>query len=186
MRKPSTSKTIALAVTLASIASAGAVLARPKGKDLGKLPREIQPIHCLTGEWRGAAKVELGGQTVDLKLSMSCKATSGDYGVLCHSTFTGVPGVGTVHETDLFGYDPGAKRYHWFAISSMGETHDHVAELPTGPTITFAYSGVQEGQPFQEVIAMTMNEAGNKLEFATRSLVGGELASKMTGTVTKK
>jgi hypothetical protein len=177
---------IALAVTLASLAGAGAVLARPKGKDLSKLPPEVQPIHCLVGEWRGAAKIEMGGQAVDLKVSMSCKAISGDFGVLCHSTFSGIPGLGTAHETDLFGYDPGAKRYHFFAVNSLGETHDHVAELPTGPTITFAYSGLQAGKPMQEVIAMTMNEAATQLTLVNRTVVDGQLVSTMSGTVTKK
>jgi hypothetical protein len=181
-----TRKTIALAVTVASLAGTGAVLALPKGKDLSKLPKEVQPIHCLVGEWRGTAKLEMGGQAVDLKLSMSCKATSADHGVLCDTTFTGFPGVGTVRSTDLFGYDPAGKRYHWFSVNSLGDTHDHVAELPTGPTITWAYSGLQEGKPFQEVISMTMNEAATRIELVNRHLVAGELAGTLSGTVTKK
>ena len=56
------------------------------------------------------------------------------FGVGCTLTLKGIPGVAVYSESDMFGFDPGANKYHWYAVTNAGETHDHIADVPTANT----------------------------------------------------
>jgi hypothetical protein len=166
-------------VSLTSIAAA-------KGTPDPKLPKEVQVLHCLVGTWQGKnIQFTMGGKKSKGEINISCTAASGGYGVVCSTKIT-VEGVGTIEESDLFGYDPHAKLYHWFAVTSMGETHDHVAQPLVGSTMMFAHSGFQEGKPMQEVLSMTMNEEGTKMDFKNNGVVAGQPAWSIVATIIKK
>ena len=161
-------------------------LAAAKGHAVDtKLPKEIQNMHCMIGNWEGKATMQMGESKSSLGVTWTCEAASLGYGVSCKARLTGMPG-GVQEENDLFGFDPGARKYHWFSVTSMGETHDHVAELPTGPTLKFVYDGVSEGKPMRETIFLTLNEEGTRLELKNEGTVGGKPAWSMNGSATKK
>lgn len=161
-----------------------AALAKPDSK----LPKEVQAVHAMVGTWTGKnAQVTMGGKQTKGDIAIGCSATSGGFGVLCKTKIT-IEGMGTIEETDLFGYDPQAKRYHWFAVTSTGETHDHVAMPPTDkePSMVFAYSGFQDNLPMQEVIRLTFAQDGKKVDFRNDGVVGGQSAWTIVATLTKK
>ena len=143
-------------------------------------------MHCLVGTWAGTASMQMGETKAQVSVRMQCQAASGGYGVSCKSSISGFPGGGSSEETDLFGYDPAKKQYHWFAVTSMGETHDHVAELPTGPSIDFVYKGLQDGQPMVEAIKLTFSEDGKRMELRNDGTIGGKPAWQMIGSASKK
>jgi hypothetical protein len=93
-----------------------------------------------------------GKDKAKLDATWTCKRTSGQFGVLCNLRVTGIPGLAVYEETDLFGYEPNSKTYHWFAVTNSGETHDHSAPYTDGNKIRFAYSGTQGGKPFKEIV----------------------------------
>jgi len=182
-----TRKTPLLALTLTSTV-ASVALANPGNVD-PKLPKEVQPMYCLVGQWKSQNGLAvMGGKRHKVDFTVSCAPTSQGLAILCTSKFD-IEGLGHVEETDMFGYDPGQNRYHWFATTGMGESHDHVA-LPPGPksnSITFAYSGVQDGKPMQEVLTMTLpDKAGKRIEFLNNGVVGGQPAWKISATMIKK
>ena len=72
--------------------------------------------------------------------------------MLCNLKITGVPGLPSYEETDLMGFEPNSKTYHWFAVTNAGETHDHVTPATDKNKLRFTYSGTQEGKPFKEVV----------------------------------
>ena len=152
-----------------------------------KLPKEIQPILGLVGEWKATNGVAvLDGKKRRVDFTISCSPAGGGMAVQCLAKFD-IEGLGRFEENDLFGYDPGQNRYHWFSVTQMGEAHDHVA-LPPGPNdkqVTFAYSGIQHGKPMQEVITLAFVD-DHKIEFKNLGTVGGESAWKMSATMIKK
>jgi hypothetical protein len=159
------------------------------GKPDPALPKEIQGMHRMVGDWKSeGATAFIAGKKRKAALAMSCSPTAGGMGILCNSTVE-VEGLGRMAETDLFGYDAGQNKYHWFAVTQMGETHDHVA-LPPGPNdkgLTFVYSGYQEGKPMQEVISLTfLDPAATRIDFKNSGVVGGEPAWKIAATIVKK
>src|SRR5678810_637065 len=98
-----------------------------KGNADPKLPKETQPMYCLVGQWKSQNGIAvLDGKKHKVDFTVSCAPTSGGMALLCTDKFD-IEGIGHLEETDLFGYDPGQGRYHWFAVTQQGETHDHVA-----------------------------------------------------------
>jgi hypothetical protein len=116
------------------------------------LPKEVEGMDCLLGNWKGAGSLVIGKDKSKLDVTYSCKRVSGDWGVLCNLKILGIPGVASYEETDLFGYEPNSKTYHWFAVTNGAETHDHSAPFTDKSKIRFTYNGTQEGKPFKEVI----------------------------------
>ena len=174
-------RTKMLAVAMALVG--GTAMAAPKGTSL---PKEIQEMDCLVGKWSGDATMKMGPDAAKVKLTWDCARASGDYGVACKAVMKGVPGMAAYQETDLFGYDPGAKKYHWFAVTNGGETHDHQAPAPAGNKIEFVYNGVQEGKPFKEVIDLTFADDSKSLELASETFVDGKSTSLLQGKASKK
>ena len=179
------STTILGVLTMATISTLGGTARAGSGGADPSLPKEVQEMYCLVGEWRGTGTLEAEGQKTAMKISLSCKPTSGGFGIACQSRFVD-PAGHAYEETDLFGYDPGARKYHWFAVTSAGETHDHVADLPTGNTITWVYTGRQDTRPLQETVSFVFGADGKRLQFRSTTVVGGATAAVLDGTIAKK
>jgi hypothetical protein len=174
-------------ITLTVLASLSAP-ALAKGTADPKLPKEVQPIHCMVGTWTGKnVQVVMAGKKAKGDIAISCSPTAGGFGVMCTAKIT-VEGMGTIEETDLFGWDPQAKLYHWYAVTSMGDTHDHVAMPPTaeGQPVIFAQSGFQDGKPMQEVLRLGFNADGTKIDFRNDGVIAGQSAWTIVATLVKK
>jgi hypothetical protein len=180
-----TKRTVIAGCILVLGAASGRLAMASHDPKFAKLPKEIQNIHCMDGDWHGPGKLDAGEVKAEVKVSISCHATSDGYGVSCQAKFAGMPG-GDGAETDLFGYDPGQNKYHWFAVTSMGDTHDHVADVTKGNTIDWLYRGQQDGKPFEERVKFAFSEDGKRLEFRSDSTLGGAPAGTLSGTLTKK
>jgi len=178
-------KTLLALTTLAAVTSS----AFANGKADPKLPKEIQGMYCLVGEWKsqnGSAIVD--GKKHKVDVAVSCAPVAGGMGIGC-TTKMAIEGLGQSEESDLFGYDPGQNRYHWFSVTQMGETHDHVALAPDPKdhSITFVYSGFQGGKPMQEVITLTfLDEAGTKMDFKNNGVINGQPAWTFATPMIKK
>ena len=96
-----------------------------------------------------------------------------------------MPGMDSYEATDMFGFDAGAGKYHWFAVTNAGETHDHVADVPTGNVIDWVYTGVQEGKPLKETIKMTFSDDATTLDFAAETFLDGTSTSRFKGKIKK-
>jgi hypothetical protein len=136
-------------------------------------------MECLVGAWKGAGSLAMGNDTAKLHATWSCKRTAAQYGVLCTFHVTGIPGVPAYEETDLMGYEPNTQQYHWYSVTNAGETHDHVAPLPTGDTLTFVFNGTQEGKPFKEVIDLSFSNNSRHASGKAEQFVGGVSQSVM-------
>lgn len=177
---------IALA-TLALAATATPAPALAKDAPAPELPRQIQAMYRLAGDW----STKTGQMTIDGKkhvvaLAISCAPAAGGVAIACQAHFD-VEGLGHFEESDLFGYDAGEDRYHWYAVDQFGDTHDHVALPPAdGQPLVFAYSGVVEGKPVHEVISFVFDPGGAKIDFHLDQIVDGKPAGRFTATMTKK
>lgn len=179
-------KTLLALTTLSALVSVASANPNAAPKNL---PKEIQPMYCLVGEWKsqgGFAQIE--GKKHKVDFTVSCAPVASGMAIGCTAKFD-VEGMGHMEESDLFGYDAAQNRYHWFSVTSRGETHDHVA-LPPGPndkSITFAYAGVQAGKPMQEVITLTfLDEQATKLDFKNVGTIAGQPAWLFGATMIKK
>jgi hypothetical protein len=165
----------AVSLTLASTATA---------ETSAKIPKQVRDLHGMVGNWRGTVAMNMGGQKAKLELSINCKLASAGNAVTCKSRFSGAGMV--VHETDLFGFDPETGKYHWFAVSSAGETHDHVSDAPKAGTFLWVYRGTKAGKRFVESIRMTINKRAKRIDFRNRTTVAGKTVFTMSGSAHKR
>ncbi len=170
-------------ITLLSLLVGGAASGAPTGPEL---PKEVKTMDCLVGKWNGAVTMKVGDSSTGVKMTWDCRHASGNFGVQCKAEMTGIPGMKLYQETDLFGYDPGAKKYHWFSVTNGGETHDHQAPIPEGNVIEFVYDGLQEGKPFKEVIKMSFGADEKSMDFSSETFVEGKSTALMQGKASKK
>jgi hypothetical protein len=180
-------KTKKLAFALAALASfsvSGSVWAN--GNPDPKLPKEVQNMYCLVGSWQGTFTMAMGPQRAKIKASIDCSPASSGYAIQCKSKMTGFPGGAVAEETDLFGYDPGGGKYHWYAVTNMGESHDHVADVPKGNTVHWLYKGTQEGKPFEEALSMKFGKNEKSIAFRSSGKSAGKTVFTMHGTLYKK
>lgn len=170
-------KTIVSVLAISILAAAGSA----RGDDL---PKEVKEIGCLAGAWKFAGSTSMGGQRAAVRGTWKCSPTPGHFGVSCNIVMTGVPGMAQYIETDLFGYDPGAGKYHWFSVTNAGETHDHVGAMVGANEARFQYDGIQDGKPFREIITLAFH--GEKaLHVRSESFVGGKSVALMEGDARK-
>jgi hypothetical protein len=171
-----TTKTlVTLAATLGFVSIAGA----------DPLPKPVEGLGCLVGNWKFAGSVTMGKDTIKTSATLQCKATSAKFGVTCTMAVKGIPGVGTYAETDLFGYDPATNKYHWFSVTNAGETHDHVADLPTSSKLQFVFNGTQEGKPLKEVIDLEMAQDDKSFTLRSETFIAGASAVVFEGKARK-
>ena len=178
-------------MTTSRISLALAALAAAATPALGapdpKLPKPIQAMYRLVGDW----STKTGVMTIDGKkhktdFSVSCAPASAGVAIACQAHFD-IEGLGHFEESDLFGYDAGEDRYHWYSVDDLGDTHDHVALPPAdGQPLVYAYSGIALGKPMHEVLSFTFDPGGAKLELRVDQIVGGKPASLFTASLTKK
>jgi hypothetical protein len=158
--------TLIATVGFASIASAG-----------DALPKEVQGMDCLVGKWTATGNVTMGKDTVKVNATWDCKRISAKWGVGCTLNLKGIPGLSAYAESDMFGYDPGSNKYHWFSVTNAGETHDHIADVPAGNKIQFVYNGTQEGKAFKEVIDMEIGKDDKSFTLRSETFLAGASTS---------
>ncbi|MGE0869459.1 MAG: hypothetical protein AB7P03_12910, partial [Kofleriaceae bacterium] len=129
-----------------SLLTLAAVLS-PLGARADDLPPPVKAMDCLVGTWKLAGTASAGGGKAKVDGTWSCKRTPSNFGVTCALRLTGIPGLNSYEETDLFGWEPNTSTYHWFSVTNAGETHDHMAAMPKGDSLRFVHTGTSEGKP---------------------------------------
>jgi hypothetical protein len=158
-----------LAAGLLSV-SIGAARAEESG-----VPAEAKRFQMLVGKWKGSGTLVDGGKPIKLSLSLGCSRAAAGWGVTCAMRGKG-KGV-ELHENDLMGVDPVTGIGHWFAVTNMGETHDHHVKWIDERTFQGRYGWRQDGKSLEENITV-QSHGGNGVEF--RSVVtadGAEVGS---------
>jgi hypothetical protein len=166
-------------ILLTGLATALALAANPAMADAP--PKEVTDMASLVGTWKGSGTLTMGTDRADVKITWTCQAVSGSWGVQCQARFTGMPGGAPYQETDLFGYEPGTRKYHWFSVTSMGETHDHVSDGLKENTIEFVHNGVRDGKPLKEVIRMTFGDKCKSFDLRSEMTVAGQVVAVLEG-----
>jgi hypothetical protein len=181
-----TSRKITLLVG-ALLTIGGASLAAAKGNPpQTSIPKEISVLRPLVGAWEGSGTCEMAGQTHTARVTMRCEPTAGGFGVACRTSIAGLSPAPAEEHTDLYGFDPGQGKYHWFSVTSAGDTHDHVGQTAADGSIEWAYRGVMQAKQLEERVTMRFSADGNRVELHSRGTLDGAPAWDMKGSATKK
>jgi hypothetical protein len=144
-------------------------------------PKEVQDMSCLIGTWKVKGTMAMGPQKASIAGSWKCGWLPSKWGVQCDFEISGVPGMPAYQERDLMGFEPNTHKYHWYAVTNAGETHDHVGDVPTGNDARFVYEGTQGGKPMREVIDFHFAADGKSLHVKSETFVGGASVAVLEG-----
>jgi hypothetical protein len=166
------------ALVLAATAGTAAAGGNPPAPD------EVKPLYALVGTWKGTATLTMGTDSIPVKVKITCSKVSGGWAVGCKMTATGIPGMSSYEESDLFGYDAGAQTYHWYAMTNTGEVHDHAGKLDDQGNLVVQENGTADGKKLREDITMTLGK--KQTTWKSETFVDGQSMALFTGTVKKK
>lgn len=150
--------------------------------DASGVPADTTRFYAFVGKWQGTGQVQEAGQPpVKLKLALACSKAAGGYAVSCTMQAKGKDMQS--YEADLMGVDPATGKAHWYAISNMGETHDHLVEWQGDKSYQAHYAWTQDSKQMEENISVTFS--GRKLEFRSVTSADGQEAGVFAGTLTR-
>jgi len=145
-------------------------------------PPAVTKLLWLVGSWHGTAQMtDTGKSPVKVDVDIQCRQVSGGAGVAC-DTHMAWPGTDYL-ETDLFGWNAEAGQVHWYTVTNGGEVHDHVGTFE-GNKLVVRYTGSSSGRLLTEDVAL--DSSSNAMSFDVLAKVGGNVASTMTGKVTRR
>ena len=153
------------------------------GRMAADAPAEVRGMGGLIGTWEGTGTARMGTQSSNIHFRWACDAASGGYAVRCAFSMTGIPGMASYEETDLMGWNPNDRLYHWYSVTNAGEVHDHWGSCD-GTTTTFQFQGMVDGKLFVERIAMVVD--GARLRFHAVTTEGSAETSVLDGNATRR
>lgn len=138
-------------------------------------------FYPLVGKWHGEGELgEAGQKPAALKLSLNCKKVSSGWGIAC--SMQAKNKSMTIMESDLMGVDPVTGQAHWYAVTSQGETHDHLATWSDASHMKAHYDWTQDGKKMQENISFTI-KTKKSLTFHTVVTMEGKKIADFSGTL---
>ncbi len=149
-----------------------------------EIPGQIKKLYPFVGTWVGNAKMTMGGETITFKLKHVTTKVSDGYGLQTVESAV-IPGLGSYHSVNLWGYDPGKDMIHLFSVTNSGETHDHSAVLANDGTMTLRYEGVADGKPYVEVIPMKLTSP-KEYHFTSTVTIGGQTEAVLDVTMKRQ
>jgi len=137
----------------------------------------------LEGKWKGKAEmVEPGQAPVKLDMTFSCRKVSSGWGIACDMNAKNKEMM--ISESDLMGVDPVTGKGHWYAITNMGETHDHQAEWSDANTMHAHYAWEQDGKQMEEKVEFNFKSA-KTVNFRSVVTMNGQVAGEFSGSLKK-
>ena len=135
------------------------------------------------GKWKGEAEMAEPGQAaIKLDMTLACRKVSSGWAIACDMNAKNKDMM--ISESDLMGVDPDTGKGHWYAISSMGETHDHQSEWTDANTMNAHYSWQKDGKLMEEKVVF--NFMGKKsVKFHSVVTVDGQVAGEFSGSLKK-
>jgi len=139
-------------------------------------------FYPFLGKWHGTAQlVETGKPPMKLRMHVRCEKESSGYAVRCSAVSKNKQV--TMTESDLMGVDPVTGQGHWYVVTNVGETHDHIASWSDANHMQAHYDWQQDGKNMRENISFVFN--GRHATFKSIMLVDGEQAAVFSGTLTR-
>jgi hypothetical protein len=142
-------------------------------QDAPHVPDVVQQhLWPLVGNWRGEAKMTVGGTTTTFPYTHKSMKTAGGFGLQVIDGGT-IPGMGAYTGTNLFGYDAGTGTLHLFTVDNVGDVHDHAGKWAGEKNVVLRYEGISEGKPMVEIITIDF-DGPRQYSFKSVVTVGGE------------
>ncbi|MCX6246132.1 MAG: hypothetical protein NTW10_00225 [Bacteroidetes bacterium] len=116
-----------------------------------KIDAGISNFSKYLGTWHSHFTMKAGGKTEVVDYTVVYTPVAEGHGVYMEETATS-PTMGNYKCSNLIGYDPYAKKLHWYSVDNMGTAHDHTFTWVTPDHFTLAHSSLRDGKKYTESI----------------------------------
>jgi len=146
-------------------------------------PEQTRNFYQLVGNWHGKGEMtQTGNKPLPLAMKMKCKKISAGYGISCENTASNKEMK--MEESDMMGFNPVDGSSHWYAITNMGEVHDHIVDWKSPNEMHAHINFKQDGADMEENITMKILSK-NKMEFISVVSAGGQEVANFRGSLQK-
>lgn len=137
-------------------------------------------FYPLIGKWHGQGEIKESGKApAKMTLTLNCRKVAAGWAVAC--SMTAKNKKLSISESDLMGVDAATGEAHWYAITNMGETHDHLVNWINAKTMHAHYSWEQDGKKMFEEITFNINK--RSMSFHSIVTTEGQTTGEFTGNV---
>jgi hypothetical protein len=137
----------------------------------------------LEGHWEANVSLTMGEAKEKAMYYVDFSNTSDGAGVLMTEKCD-IPGVGKMIGTNLVGYDPNDGKIHWYTVDNIGTTHEHIGTFLDPRHFTMSHHSLQNGKPYVEDIAMSLQGNG-MLNLKVVATLDGQVQEIIEGTFVK-
>ncbi|MFQ5838597.1 MAG: hypothetical protein ACE5HJ_07420 [Thermoplasmata archaeon] len=148
-------------------------------------PKEMEALQRWIGAWEAEYTVAFpDGEVQAGTMTVIAAPMAAGQGVHMEAEGT-ITGMEPWEAHALWGFDSGSGKVHWFAVSSMGEVHDHEGVWKDDETLELEWRGLEERE---EAIERTTFywKSPNEVEMKTFNTVGGKPGHTIEGTWRKQ
>lgn len=148
---------------------------------MARKPKGMKALQRWVGSWDSRYTVTFADGNVRAgTMSVIAEPIAKGQGVWMRAKGS-VVGIGPWEADALWGYDTEPGRVHWFAVSSMGEVHDHSGAWRDANTLDLAWHGMEEGKKALERTSFVWRSSA-EVVMKTVFTVGGALGHTIEGT----
>ncbi len=152
-------------------------------EDLAALPDKVKYLWRLNGEWKARGVLEMEGRMAEVEGTYKAKPAAGGFGVEVRANIC-VNGLGTYEDVELYGYDPAADKFHFYAVTNEGHAHDHVGDAAPGDEIKFRYEDVQDDKRYIEEVDFLWR-SDDEIQLVGEETLDGERMTLMQMVLTR-
>ncbi len=148
-------------------------------------PKEMEALRRWIGTWKADYLVRFPDGKVH-EGTMTVLATPMAAGQGIHMDAKGeARGMEPWEAHALWGFDTESGEVHWFAVSSMGEVHDHVGVWKDEDTLELEWRGVEGSKKAVEHTTFHWKNP-REVEMRTVNTMGGQQGHTIEGTWRKR
>jgi hypothetical protein len=145
-----------------------------------KIDQSITKFSKYMGAWHANANLTSEGKTYVIDYTVTIRPIGDGHGVSMEEVAKSKE-VGDYYCTNLVGYDPFAKKLHWYSVDNTGTAHDHFCFWKSPDHFALSHNSVRDGKKYNESIDMVFKgENSMKVNFTVK--LDGVVTQKSEGT----
>jgi hypothetical protein len=145
------------------------------------IPPQMQKLTSkLLGQWKADLVMKVDGK--EIKMKDFCDFSQIADGMGLYMTETSTMDNGAEYKSvNIVGYDASGEVIHWYTVSNMGETHDHILKWIDENSFTLTYSSMANNKNYVEMIECRFLRDGY-CEFKQNVKVNNVTTQEISGT----
>jgi hypothetical protein len=148
-----------------------------------KVSQDISNFSKYLGAWHSDMNATMGKTKEVIDYTVVYSPVADGHGVYMEETAKS-PSMGTYKCSNLIGYDPYAKKTHWYSVDNMGTAHDHTFKWVTPDHFTLTHNSLRNGKKYTENIDCSFKDENTCLLKYVETLDGKEV-QRSEGTFVK-